>query len=347
MRIYHNKLSSILRQPLKPVWLVFGDEPWQKNDSLSQIKLSAEQQGFSELIRFSADDKFDWQQVLDEYQMLSLFASRRIIEIELITGKVGDSGSKAIAHLASNMYPDVLLILHGPKLDAATSNRKWFKTLDKLGYYLPLYEIAANALMPWLQNQARKVALKLSPDLSQLLIELCEGNMPALDQELQKLSILFGQQSISLEEAEQFVANQAKFNPFQLIDALLLGDCVKCIRMLSQQKQEGVAAGQLIWFLHKEILQLYAMQEQLSRGAKLQDLYKEYRVWDKRKPIYRDAINKISLANIKLALARLAQLDLISKTTSEFDPYILLADVCISLYFGQHTGNFSLDYITD
>jgi DNA polymerase-3 subunit delta len=348
MRIYHNKLASSLKQNvnqgLKPVWLVFGDELWQKNDSLQQIKQSAQQQGFSELIRFSADDKFDWQQVVDEYQMLSLFASQRIFEIELVTGKVGDAGSKAILALSERLQSDVLLIFHGPKLDAASTNRKWFKALEQQGCYLPLYEIAANAIMPWLQNQARQKQLHLAPDLSQLLVELCEGNMLALDQELHKLSLLFGQQSIGLDEAGQLLANQAKFNPFQIIDALLSGNCAKCIRMLDQQKQEGAAAGQLIWFLHKEIVQLYNMQEQISQGEKLTDLYKKYRIWDKRKPLYQHAMQHISLANIKLALNRLAQLDLISKTTSDFDAFVLLADVCISLFFGQETSKYSVDY---
>ena len=61
MRIYHNQLETTLNQGFKPVWLIFGDEPWQKNNSLQTIKTHAQQLGFSELIRFSADDKFDWQ----------------------------------------------------------------------------------------------------------------------------------------------------------------------------------------------------------------------------------------------------------------------------------------------
>ncbi len=46
MRIYHNQLITTLQQGFKPVWLVFGDEPWQKNDSLNTIKSTLLQQGF-------------------------------------------------------------------------------------------------------------------------------------------------------------------------------------------------------------------------------------------------------------------------------------------------------------
>jgi len=344
MRIYHNQLITTLNQGVKPLWLVFGDEPWQKNDSLQNIKAHAQQQGFSEIIRFSVDDKFDWQLLLAEYQALSLFASQRIIEVELITGKVGDAGSKALLALIENLHQDVQLIFHGPKLDGPTTNRKWFKTLSQNGCYLPLYDIEVKALGSWLQRQARQLNVNLSPQVTPLLIELFEGNLLALEQELQKLSILFGTQLISLEDAEQIVINQAKFNPFQLIDSLLLGHLEKCISILEQLQQEGSAIGQLIWFVHKEITQLFDMIEQKEQGISLNDIFKKYRIWDKRKPLYQHAVNHITLENINRSMARLAQLDLLSKSTSEFNHYIILSDICLSLYHGDKLANYPLNY---
>ncbi len=344
MRIYHNQLIPTLNQGFKPIWLVFGDEPWQKNDSLQTIKHHAQQQGFSELIRFSADDKFDWQQVLAEYQAMSLFASQRIIEIEVVKGKVGDAGAKALVNLIENLHQDVLLIFHGPKLDGPTTNRKWFKSLAQQGCYLPLYDIEAKALAPWLQRQARQLNVNLLPDVIPLLIELFEGNLLALEQELQKLSILFGNKTISLEDAEQLVINQAKFNPFQLIDCLLLGQLNKCITILDQLQQEGAAVGQLIWFVHKEVKQLMDMLVQKDQGINVNDIFKSYRIWDKRKPLYQHALNNITLPNLKRAMARLAQVDLLSKSTSDFNHFVLLSDVCLSLYHGETLVNYPLDY---
>ena len=349
MKIYHNQLIQTLTQGYKPVWLVFGDEPWQKNNSLATIKTHAQQQGFSEIIRFSSDNKFDWQQIIDEYQSLSLFANQRIIEVEFTTVKIGDSGNKNLLALseivAQNIaLQDVIFIFHGPKLDGASANRKWFKALTKLGCYLPLYDIEAKGLPKWLQNQANNLNVNLAPELSLLLIELFEGNLPALEQELQKLSLLFGTEQISLSDAEQLVIKQAKFNPFQIIDALLQGNCKKCLTMLDQLQQEGTAAGQIIWVFHKEFNQLYAMLDKLAQGYQLNDLYKEYRIWDKRKPLYQHALTQISLPNIKQAMSRLADIDLISKTSSEFNIFILLADLCLTLYHGDIMKNFSLNY---
>jgi len=350
MKIYHNQLQQTLTQGFKPVWLVFGDEPWQKNDSLAKIKSHAQQQGFSEIIRFSSDNKFDWQQLIDEYQSMSLFASQRIIEVEFTTIKIGDSGNKTLLALSeiiekNSSLQDVVFIFHGAKLDGPSANRKWFKALSQIGCYLPIYDIDIKGLPRWLQNQARNLNVNLAPELSSLLIELFEGNLPALEQELQKLSLLFhSNQQISLNDAEQLVTKQAKFNPFQIIDALLQGNCKKCLVMLDQLQQEGTAAGQIIWVFHKEINQLYAMLDKLAQGKPLNDLYKEYRIWDKRKPLYQHALTHVSLKNVKRAMSRLADIDLISKTSSEFNAFILLADLCITLYDGETMQNFSLNY---
>ena len=349
MKIYHNQLQRTLSQGFVPVWLVFGDEPWQKNNSLTSIKSHAQQQGFNEVIRFSSDNKFDWQQIIDEYQSLSLFSNQRIIEVEFSTVKIGDSGNKILLALSeivaqNKSLQDVIFIFHGPKLDGASANRKWFKALTQAGCYLPLYDIETKGLPSWLQNQARIANVNLSAELSSLLIELFEGNLLALEQELQKLSLLFGSKQISLNDAEQLVIKQAKFNPFQIIDALLQGNCKKCLNMLDQLQQEGIAAGQIIWVFHKEFNQLYLMLDKLAQGIQLNDIYKEYRIWDKRKPLYQHALTHITLKDIKRARSRLADIDLISKTNSEFNIFILLADLCLTLYHGEITKNFSLNY---
>lgn len=351
MKIYLNQLQKTLIQGFKPVWLIFGDEPWQKNDSIAQVKSYAQQQGFTEVIRFSSDNNFDWQQLIDEYQSMSLFSSQRIIEVEFTTIKVGDNANKVLLALSellkkNTSLQDVIFIFHGPKLDGPSANRKWFKALMQLGCYLPVYEIDAKNVPRWLQSQAQRMHVNLAPELSSLLIELCEGNLPALAQELQKLSLLFpdNNQQISLHDAETLVTKQAKFNPYQIIDALLLGHCKKCIVMLDQLQQEGTAAGQLIWVFHKEINQLHAMLDKLEQGRQLNDLYKEYRIWDKRKPLYQHALTHISLNNVKRAISRLADIDLISKTSSDFDAFILLADLCTTLYYGEVTQHFPLNY---
>jgi DNA polymerase-3 subunit delta len=86
------------------------------------------------------------------------------------------------------------------------------------------------------------------------------------------------------------------------------------------------------------------MLDKLAQGKQLNELFKEFRIWDKRKPLYQHALTHISLKNVKRAMSRLAEIDLISKTSSEFNAFVLLSDLCVTLYHGETMQHFSLNY---
>lgn len=343
MRIYHNQLNQHLAQPLANVWFVCGDEPWQKQDAISRIVATATNQGFIEKITLSADDKFNWQLLIDEYQSMSLFASQRIIEVELLN-KVSESGRKALEELSQLLHQDVILLFHGAKLDAATTNKKWFKSLSNNGIYLPVYELDNKGIKRWLDNQARHYQLNLPKDSVNLLVTLFEGNLLALDQELQKLSILYSGQAVTSETINQLTIKQAKFNPFQLVDTLLQGDTYRCIDILELLKQEGSAAGQIIWFIHKELANLQQMLIALSQGQTFAEICKTFKIWRNKELLYKNALNRLTLPAVEAAMVRLADVDLISKTSSDFDEFILLADVCLTLANPNTTKPLPLSY---
>ena len=83
MRIYAEQLADHLKAGLKPCYLVFGDEPLQKQESLDAIRRIAAANGFSERHVFALEDNPEWQEVESCCHALSLFASRQILEIEL------------------------------------------------------------------------------------------------------------------------------------------------------------------------------------------------------------------------------------------------------------------------
>lgn len=344
MRIYHNQLNQHLQQNCQPVWLIFGDEPWQKIDSLKHIKQHAAQLGFSETIQLTADDKFDWHIIIDEFQSMSLFASQRIIELELVNGKTTVEGAKVLENIANLLNPDILFIIHGVKIEAATSKKKWFTSLEKQGIYLPIYEIENQHLPRWVKQQTQHLQLNIQPDIIPFLVEFFEGNLLALSQELEKLSILFNQQLITLDDIEKIVIKQSRFNPFQLAETLVSGDLTKCLSILNSLQQEGANAQQVIWLLHKELHQLNQMKTAKDQGTSLTEIFKKHRIWKKREAPYKQALKNIESDNIAIANSRLADVDLLSKTSNEFNPFILLADVCVSLHYGEKTKFFDLNY---
>ncbi|MGY0639658.1 MAG: DNA polymerase III subunit delta, partial [Paraglaciecola chathamensis] len=221
MQVYPNRFAASLNKGLQPFYLIFGDEPQQKLTAINQIREIALAQGFDERQTLVADAQFDWLTLLEATQTLSLFSSRQYIELELPTGKPGTQGSKILTELSTQNNPDILLVIHGAKIGKDVQNSKWFKALDKQGSYVPCYPLEGNALHQWLTEQMRTQGLNASSDISRLLAEYCEGNLLAASQEIEKLCLLYPNGNPTLEQVEQAVVDQSRYNVFQLIDVLL------------------------------------------------------------------------------------------------------------------------------
>ena len=83
LKLYSNQLAAQLQKSLAPVYLVFGEEPLQKQESIDLIRAAAKKQGFDERQSYSWDNSFSWNDFLMELNNLSLFSPRRIFELEL------------------------------------------------------------------------------------------------------------------------------------------------------------------------------------------------------------------------------------------------------------------------
>ena len=134
MRLYSDKLAQHLQQQLLPVYLISGDEPLLLQECCDLVRQKAREEGCNEREIIEASvSSFNWQDILHSASNMSLFASRKLIEVRLPSGKPGVEGSKALCeYLDIASDDDVLLIVSG-KIDKQSTNSKWYKSLDKAG----------------------------------------------------------------------------------------------------------------------------------------------------------------------------------------------------------------------
>ncbi len=328
MRIYAEQLAGHLKAGLKPCYLVFGDEPLQKLETVARIRQAAQAQGFSERHSFSTDDNPDWDQVQDCCQALSLFASRQILELEL-GEKPPKEWADRIAAITTTLHPDLLLILHGPRLSAAQSKAKWFDNLSRQGVYVPIAFPDARFFPRWMQNRAQQVGIKLQQEAIQFLCHAFEGNLLGAAQELEKLALLALPQPISLLALQENVTRQNHFTPFQLIDTLLEGKVNRAQRMLLQLRGEGVEAGMLAWSLARELEQLLRLRLALQQGKALGPLLEQARVWQSRQPLLQGALQRLDPPHLQLLIAVTARLDQAVRRFEQEEAWLLLQSLCL------------------
>ncbi|MGM8892135.1 hypothetical protein ACS8FA_14970, partial [Psychrobacter sp. 1Y1] len=110
MRVYPDQLTRQL-SPLPQCCLIFGDDPWLCEQSRAALHSEAKRQGFEEKIQLTQETGFSWNELFEQWQAMSLFSSRRIIELTLPQAKPGAEGSTMLQSLMQMDNPDVLLIL--------------------------------------------------------------------------------------------------------------------------------------------------------------------------------------------------------------------------------------------
>ncbi len=254
MQVKPNQIAAQLARGLSPLYLVAGEEPLLIQETLDAIRAAARAGGYSEREVLDAERGFSWQRVVDACASMSLFASRRIVEVRMAAGP-DDEGRKTLQALAAQPQQDVLLIVVCGALDSRQREAAWFKALDAVGTTIYVWPVKSNEFVPWIETRLRAVGVQADADAVKLLAERTEGNLLAAQQDIEKLKLLFPNQKVTAEELAQAVADSSRFEAFDLNDRVLDGDAVAAIRSLDRLRQEGLSPleilGALVWSLRQ------------------------------------------------------------------------------------------------
>ncbi|WP_341503390.1 DNA polymerase III subunit delta [Gallaecimonas sp. GXIMD4217] len=329
MQVRPHQLHQDLRRHQPPLVMVFGDDSFLVEEALDVVRSHARDWGAEERLRLAVEAGFDWQQLWDEYHALSLFATRRLIELDLNT-KLDDMGRSTLTELLANPNPDIILLLRGPRAEKSMTGAKWFKTLEQAGFYVPIYSLDERQFPGWLSRRLQQVGLNATPDALAMLATFTEGNLLAASQEVQKLALLHqGQLDRAMVEAA--VLDHARFDLFQWTEALLGDDAAKALRVLARIREEGLEPPLLIWALDRELEQLLALLSAADPQAELA----RRRMPPQRKPLYQKALRKLSAGRLRQIQRHLAWLDQHFKLSDDGDVWPGLMDLTLAFFPGQ------------
>ena len=87
-----------------------------------------------------------------------------------------------------------------------------------------------------------------------------EGNLLAAHQELTKLTLLGGDAGVNADALAASVADSARFDVFQLGEAVLAGESTRALRMLAGLRAEGTEPTLALWALTKAVRDVWSAQ---------------------------------------------------------------------------------------
>jgi len=331
LKVPFRQLERHLTDRLVKVYLVAGDEPLLVDEALEKLRAAAKREGFTSRELHTADRSFKWVDLLAGADNLSLFATRKIVEIRLATPKPGDEGAETIAALCEREDPDTLVIVAvGEKLGQA-SRSSWVKAIEQAGALVEIWPIERGELPRWIQQRAEGLKLKITPAAAQSLAERVEGNLLAADQEIKRLALTAAGREIDEAEVLEFVANSSRFDVFALADAVLAGETGRTFKILSGLRAEGVHPVQISWVLNRDISLLARLEYAVRHGDNLEGALLRSGVWQRRQPLVKKALAKFKASRLKALLAEAARVDAALKGVFPAEPWTTLTDLLVAL----------------
>jgi DNA polymerase-3 subunit delta len=292
MKLRWDQLARHVADPLRPVYVLHGDEILLLQEAGDTLRRAARAQGFSERELHHADRGADWAELLASANTLSLFGDRKLLEIRF-AGKPDAGAAATLEKYAADPAPDTLLLLMLPKLDGTAQKAKWFIACENAGASVALPQIDTHTLPEWLRARLQAAGLHGDAEAFSLLLERVEGNLMAAQQEIEKLRLLASADgAVSAELVRQAVGDSARYNVYDLADCALAGDAVKAARMLAGLRAEGEAESTVLWALAKDARTLAALREGVDAGQPLNALLQQNGVWQKRQALFQRALQR-------------------------------------------------------
>ncbi len=301
--------------PLKPLYVIHGEEDLLRVEALDVLRQAARQQGYLNREVYSADSaSFDWQELLHAAGSMGLFADLKLLEIHIPSGKPGKAGGDALQELAGRLPEDTAVVLMLPKLERAQMQAKWFAVLAKHGVVLEAKAVSGAALPQWIQGRLKQAGLEIEADALSLFAERVEGNLLAAKQEIDKLALLHPRgHLLNMADAEAAVANVARFDVFQLAGAWMSGDAARTARLLEGLEADGEEPVMLLWALAEDIRTLIRLTAALKQGQSVQSVRNSLRLWGDKQTLAPMAVRRISIARLLAALQDCAKIDCMIK----------------------------------
>src|ERR1700744_3347697 len=151
MKLNPQTFASPLAQPLRGAYLISGDEPLLTGEAADAVRARAKETGFNEREVHFLERGSDWNDVRASAGNLSLFGSRRLVEIRLPSGKPGVAGGSTLVDLVERGDPDSVLMVLTPRLDRDAQNAAWVKAIETRGVWVQVWPVGLEKLLGWLR----------------------------------------------------------------------------------------------------------------------------------------------------------------------------------------------------
>ncbi len=330
MPLKADQLAGSLQRGLAPVYLIAGEEPLLLQECCDAVREAARAQGFVERELLQVERGFDWS-LLQQAAAPSLFATQKIVDLRIRTGKPGREGGKALTEWANAPDPNIILLVSCEKWDTSSRKAKWAGALERAGQRVDIWPIKAADLPRWLTQRMQQHGMQPEPEVLDLLADRLEGNLLAARQEIDRLALLKGSGTVSVDDVMRAVADSSRFDAFALAEHMLCGNLRDGLRVAAGLHRMNTPLPLVVGALIRELKTTEAFRLAMRGGEPESAVFGRLRVWRDRQAVIRSAARRLNTRRLFAAFRQLSLIDRQSKGRAAGDPWQSLDTLLLQL----------------
>ena len=272
---------------------------------------------------------FNWQPIYSLANNGSLFDELTFITLKSKTALKKSQHDELLQLISKSS--DVIFILILPKLTKAQEKQAWIQTIIKQGLVISADPLAHYKLPQLIKQQLKEKSLQTTQEGCELLANSFEGNLLGLEQEIEKLSLIFTEGMISFEELAQNISNQSHASIFQCIDHALAKNTLKSQKILQQLNRDKTEPAIILWAIVKELRTLISMKFDMNKGESLTNTLNKYHIWQSKKAMFQTQLQNRPLADFYHFMQAAKNIDASIKGLSNLNAWQLLATLLLKI----------------
>jgi DNA polymerase-3 subunit delta len=323
-------LKNPSKIPIRPVYALFGDDAFLRQESLdviTQAVLGDEPDDLA-LTRFVGDNA-TLADVLDEVSTLPFLSKARIVVVDAADGFVSEHRKELETYVEHPSSTGVLILI----VKTWPSNTKLAKLVEKAGLSVDCKGPDEKWLPGWLNSMAKgRHGVHLDEDAAHLLVDLIGPEPGLLASELAKLASYVGtRNSIGRADVARMVGGGRVEEVWAVIDAATTGQQSEALTLMDRLLASGEAPVRLLAAMTFSLQKVHHAGELRRRKVDARDACK-------RAGIFPSAVDRTLKQHAHLGPSRVSELpkmllqaDLDLKGSSSLTPRTILERLVLQL----------------
>ena len=246
MKVYFNRFEAEVRKGRADCYLIVGEEPWQRIAACDMVRAHARELGCVREM-FFAGAGFDPGSLSRAANSGNLFGGERSLLDLRVDGAVSAALAEVIKNYNNSPPPGVILMIQAAKVDARNAWVKRIVERDE-AVMVTTYNKTGDEFKTWLKGRIQAAGLNLEPAAEELLTLRADGNLPAAENALEKISLSHDAgELLSAEVISTTIGDSSRFSVYDLADAAVVGDLDTAVRVLYSLRADNAPLPLALW----------------------------------------------------------------------------------------------------